>query len=111
MSKRDRYNDVRSAGRSDVAPFVGWQGHQGRHSERMDTALRFRDVMEQWCQAHGLKLTIHNEGHHWKMTNGVLLAEWWPSSAKLVFDKKWANGIHCHDVEQLATLVGKRLGI
>lgn len=35
------------------------------------------------------------------MTTGTKIAEWWPSSAKLVLNKDWDNGIHTHDVDQL----------
>ncbi len=28
------------------------------------------------------------------------LVEWWPSSAKLVLNKQWSKGIHCHDWQQ-----------
>lgn len=26
---------------------------------------------------------------------------WWPANAKLIFDQRWEDGIHCHDVGQL----------
>jgi hypothetical protein len=53
-----------------------------------------------WCAQHGLTLRVSNEGHHWQITDGVFLAEWWPSSAKLVIGKRWHSGIHCHDHKQ-----------
>jgi hypothetical protein len=39
------------------------------------------------------------------MRKGPFLAEWWPSSAKLVLDKKWGEGIHCHDYKQALTVI------
>jgi hypothetical protein len=37
--------------------------------------------------AAGTTLRITNEGHHWQIADGGFLAEWWPSSAKLVIGK------------------------
>lgn len=108
MSRRNRYSDTRSAGRSDVAPFQAGYAATDRHRDRLETALAFQEQVEVWCQHRGFVLKVANQGHHWKLM-GPFLAEWWPSSAKLVFDKKYDRGIHCHDVEQLATLIGKRL--
>jgi hypothetical protein len=71
-------------------------------------AHQFRTGAEQWCLERGLSLSISNEGHHWKLQGTTLLAEWWPSSAKLVFDKQYERGIHCHDIEQLTRLVDHR---
>ena len=109
MPRRKRYTDVISAGRSEIARFPVGAAASDRHGERLRIALSYRRVLEFWCRQRGFTLTITNSGHHWKLT-GPLLAEWWPSSAKLVFNKRWDHGIHCHDVEQLATLVGKRCG-
>jgi len=52
----------------------------------------------------GLTLRITNEGHHWQIADEGFLAEWWPSSAKLVIGKKWHDGIHCHDYKQALKL-------
>ncbi len=104
-----RYSDTKSAGRSDIAPYKSWEGHARRHNRRLNENLDFRGVLEAWCAQHGMTLKVSNEGHHWRIEGARLLAEWWPSSAKLVFNKHWEHGIHCHDVEQLATLVGKRI--
>lgn len=85
MARRTRYSDTRSAGRSDLAPFRAGESYSHRHADRLATALSSREVLEQWCKARGFTLKISNEGHHWKLV-GPFLAEWWPSSAKLVFD-------------------------
>jgi hypothetical protein len=52
-----------------------------------------------------LTLRITNEGHHWRIADGGFLAEWWPSSAKLVIGKKWHDGIHCHDYKQALKVI------
>src|SRR2546430_4225434 len=56
------------------------------------------DLVRRWCGQRGLTLRITNEGHHWQIADGGFLAEWWPSSAKLVIGKKWHDGIHCHEI-------------
>ena len=64
--------------------------------------------MTVWCSRYEIELTVTNDGHHWKFEREGKLAEWWPSSAKLVFDKHWKRGIHCHDIEQLKNALKKR---
>jgi len=39
------------------------------------------------------------------MRKDPFLAEWWPSSAKLVLNKKWEEGIHCHDYKQALMVI------
>jgi hypothetical protein len=53
---------------------------------------------------------IKNEGHHWIFQRDKLRAEWWPSSAKLVFDKNWNRGVHTHDYKQVLQLIERRWG-
>lgn len=35
------------------------------------------------------------------------VAEWWPSSAKLVLDRKYERGVHAHDYEQVMRYLTK----
>jgi len=108
MSRRNRYADRSSIGRSDVAAYYHGEPGGDRHARRLNGAIDFQEVLREWCLRNGFTLKIRNDGHHW-ILQGVFLAEWWPSSAKLVFNKRWDRGVHCHDVEQLATIVSKRL--
>jgi hypothetical protein len=39
------------------------------------------------------------------MRKGPFLVEWWPSSAKLVLNKKWGEGVHCHDYKQALRVI------
>jgi len=43
--------------------------------------------VREWCRKHDFTLHITNQGHHWQLTKEKFAAEWWPSSAKLVFNK------------------------
>jgi hypothetical protein len=103
MSKRrrNRYDDTSTAGRSDRVPFRHGEGARRRHARRLNTNLQSQEEMGEWCKLFDIALTITNEGHHWQLKLGDKIAEWWPSSAKLVFDKTWAEGVHVHDVDQL----------
>lgn len=107
MSKRKRFEDRHNAGVSRIAPYLPGESGSRRHGRRLETALALRATVEDWATRHGFTLSVTNDGHHWTF-EGPTRAEWWPSSAKLVFNKQWKNGIHCHDVEQLATLITKR---
>jgi hypothetical protein len=69
--------------------------------------LRHQSVFREWCQQLGLACRITNGGHHWQVTKGSFLAEWWPSSAKLVINKLWHDGIHCHDYKQAFEIIQK----
>ncbi len=71
-----------------------------RHERRLHMNLRHRTTVQKWCEKNGFQLRITNNGHHWQLTKGQFLAEWWPSSAKLVINKKWYGGTHCHDFQQ-----------
>ena len=76
-----------------------------RHARRLSANLEQEANVRRWCEQRALTLRITNEGHHWQITDGGFLAEWWPSSAKLVIGKKWHDGIHCHDGGGEATLI------
>lgn len=49
--------------------------------------------------------SYRNEGHHWWLNEDKFLAEWWPSSAKLVINKQWNEGRHCHDYRQALEMI------
>ncbi|MBM4004630.1 MAG: hypothetical protein FJ295_15330 [Planctomycetes bacterium] len=78
-------------------PFRKGESGTNRHARRHAMNLQRESEVRRDCQALGLTLQIKNQGHHWCFSHGTFLAEWWPSSAKLVINKPWENGIHCHD--------------
>ena len=71
-----------------------------RHSRRLAVNLSNQAKLRRWCEENDLTLQITNQGHHWQVMQNGFVAEWWPSSAKLVINKQWHAGIHCHDYEQ-----------
>ena len=105
MARRRSKPDRGSAGRSAIVAYRQGEKAIDRHFRRRDTNLKFRARLHAWCERNGFTLRITNEGHHWQMTKDGFLAEWWPSSAKLVIDKRWDAGIHCHDYQQAEAII------
>jgi hypothetical protein len=107
-----RYKDKRSAGRSEICGFRPGEDPKDRHARRLRTNLTLgRYRMEGWCADHGIEFDVKNEGHHWVFLLGDARVEWWPSSAKLVVDKRFNAGIHCHDYEMAANIVAEHFGV
>lgn len=81
--------------------------YRDRHERRLLANLPGQDAVSEFCAASGLRLAVTSNGHHWSIYPATAqpgdpqFAEWWPSSAKLVFRKQWQKGIHCHEYLQL----------
>jgi hypothetical protein len=108
-----KYHDVESAGKSKLVPHKKGESRYSRHQRRLVSACKSKEEVEKWCEECGLSLTVTNGGHHWRFTRVDLqvFVEWWPSSAKMVIDKKYDCGIHCHDYTQVIKIMEDRLGI
>ncbi len=110
MARRRRIPDATSAGRSDLCEWRPGEAPKNRHERRRRTAKRFRDALVAWCKEQGIELAVKNDGHHWHMKkDGKVLAEWWPSSAKLVLRQRWREGIHTHDAKQVREILEQLL--
>lgn len=109
MTNRSRIPDQKTAGRSRIVPFFENESYKARHARRLDVNLDNKDQLRDWCKDHGVQLFVSNQSQHWRIVDGEFLAEWWPSTAKLVFEKRYGEGVHCHDYRQLMDLVGERL--
>jgi len=105
MSRRTRIRDVKHAGRSSLVPYRRGENPRQRHARRLHSNLHYEAQVREWCHDHGFGLRISNEGHHWQLTKDKFVAEWWPSSAKLVFHKQWNQGCHCHDYRQALEMI------
>ena len=83
-------------------PFDPEEDAASRHERRLVANLeRGEAELRAWCLDNALDLEIKNQGHHWIFTGPPgWVAEWWPSSAKLVLCKRWERGIHVHDWTQ-----------
>lgn len=102
-----KFKDGRSLGKSAIAPFIPDEDPRDRHKRRKDTNLFFAHDLSNWCNENGWKFEIKNDAHHWIFRKNKTLVEWWPSSAKLVKDKQWKKGIHCHDYLKVINFLKK----
>ena len=105
--RKHRRFDIKSVGRSTLIPYDPNETKKERHDRRLRENLANRQKLIDWCGACGIQGFITNEGHHWRFVREKKLAEWWPSSAKLVKQKNWNRGIHVHDYEQAKRLLGE----
>ncbi len=103
------YPDAHRASIKPTCKYILGEDYSERHARRLSENLSSIGNFSKWASSNGFNLCIMNDGHHWKIEGKGLLAEWWPSSAKLVINKKWAWGIHCHDVGQLIAEIEKVL--
>lgn len=104
MSRRHKIPDARKWGASVVIKARNPDGSLDwhiRHARRLEVNLENRKVLENWCRSNRWTFEIKNNGHHWMFRKTGVLVEWWPSSAKLVRDKQWTNGVHIHDYLQV----------
>ena len=98
-----KYRDRTGMGKSKLITRKVRKDESGsdRHSRRLHFNVKNVAVIQQWCLDKKISLYIRNQGHHWIFIDGTRKAEWWPSSAKLVFNKKRKQGIHVHDYLQV----------
>lgn len=102
-----KYDDTKSLGRSQIVPFKPGEEWYSRHARRKAINLNHADELKAWCDANGWKFEVKNNGHHWIFKKGSTVIEWWPSSAKLVKNKQWGRGVHCHDYEKVREFLSK----
>lgn len=86
---------------SSRCPFIPGEEAPTRHRRRLRTAVTDQHELKAWCEHQGIEVRIRNQGHHWIFLTAKGMAEWWPSSARLVFNQKWSRDLHLHDVGQV----------
>lgn len=100
--------DRSKAGRSKLISYIQGEEAGDRHHRRLGFNLNYESEVRTRCEALGLTLKILNNGQHWQFMRGSMIAEWWPSSAKLVINKNWRGGIHCHDWQQVLLVLEQK---
>ena len=105
--RRRRYPDVHAIGPGRQSRYRPEEDWRERHARRLTQASECEAHVRRWCEQRGVALRLGNEGHHWQFTAGGRTAEWWPSTAKLVLDKRYWEGWHVHDWEQLVAVLRK----
>lgn len=76
-----------------------------RNDRRKRTNINHQKKVQDYCSDHGIRFRVTNRGHHWRTNKRGKTVEWWPSSAKVVVNKNWQKGIHCHDYNQFIRLL------
>lgn len=97
----NRNPDATSAGRSRLTPYIKGEEPKQRHARRLRVSLELLEEAKNFCRENDIVMAVSNEGNHWRFKLPRHMVEWWPSSAKMVVDKKWGKGKHVHDVRQL----------
>ena len=65
-----------------------------RRERRMQRTLQSEAAVRGWAEQHGFALRVLNSGHHWMLEKPGMLAEWWPSSAKLALNRDYLRTFH-----------------
>lgn len=94
-------SDAGSAGRSRIVPYIKGEEPEQRHARRLRVNQELLEEAKDFCRQNDIVMAVSNEGHHWRFKLPWHTVDWWPSSAKMVVDKKWCKGKHVHDVRQL----------
>ncbi len=71
----------------------------------MDRTARQEDEARAWAERRGCSLRVLNGGHHWLFEQPSFIAEWWPSSAKLVLNRDYLHGHHAAHWPQVAAML------
>lgn len=106
MARNKRFTDRHKFGNGDAGRHITDAAQ--RHQFRLARAWEHHHTLGGWCLARGVRLKIANNKHHWQFTRGETLVEWWPSSAKMVFQKLFREAVHVHtaaDVLQILNVV------
>jgi len=72
-----------------------------RHNRRLETNKEHADKLKNYCRSNGFSLDIKNDGQHWQIKQGSITIDWWPSTAKMVINQQYDEGIHVHDISQV----------
>jgi hypothetical protein len=76
-----------------------------RRERRIKRTGQSEAEVRRWAEQRGLALRVLNDGNHWLFQKAGFVAEWWPSSAKLVMDRNYDRDHHApHWAEVRAAL-------
>jgi len=98
-------------GRSPVrskTPFRPNEPWHLRHVRRLQTALSIEPMVRNWCELHGIALTVKEGGWAWELAKGGKRATWRPAAATLYLFNPSSRNIHCHDFTQLQACLRQR---
>lgn len=105
-----KHKDITGMGKSTLCPKRKdeLESSSDRHFRRKIFNEKQFSVVEEFCQNRGLRFRLLNCKHHWQVSRENTMVEWWPSSAKVIINKNWGRGVHCHDYEQFIGILKKQ---
>lgn len=80
-----------------------------RRARRIDRTARAEPQVRAWAEQHGCSLRVLNDGHHWLLEKPGFIAEWWPSSAKLVLNRDYDHDYHAPHWTDAAAVLERHL--
>jgi hypothetical protein len=86
--------------KSKLVPYILGEHPGTRHERRLEKNLGWKGCVAAWARRNRVTLKITNHGHHWRFTKKDREAEWWPSSARLVRQRKYDHALRVHDYQQ-----------
>ena len=56
------------------------------NAERLEKCLAYLEDAHAWCRKRGVRLKVTNANQHWQFRAGTERADWWPSTARFVWN-------------------------
>jgi len=75
----------------------------------MQRTAQSESLVRAWVEQRGCSLRVLNDGHHWLIQKPGLMAEWWPSSAKLVLNRDYGRDYHAAHWQDVAAVLHQQL--
>lgn len=84
--------------------------HVPRHGRTRAEALDDLRSTRRWGADHAIEVEVSHLGHHWKFhtTNMRHVAEWWPSSGRLVIEAKYKKSLYAPSLCDVLSELEKR---
>jgi hypothetical protein len=96
----------RRRGRQELSPEDFKRQRRDRRTQR---ASQLEPQVRAWAEQHGCSLRVLNDGQHWLFQKPGFMAEWWPSSAKLVVNRDYTHDHHAPHWTELVAVMQQHL--
>lgn len=90
-------------------PYDPHEETEKRHARRAQAAHNHLPILKQYCEVQGWRIRVLNDGNLIEIMAGPHRYEWWPGTAKVIVNKKYERGIHCHDYQQLIRIIERKI--
>jgi hypothetical protein len=90
----DMLEDKRGSGERGRPALTPDDYKRRRRERRLERTLHAEAAVQAWARKQGFALRVLNDGHHWILEKPGLVAEWWPSSARLALNRNYLGAFH-----------------